>query len=385
VRKIRLYSSVGQMALALAGFVAVCVLLESEGLASWANHLEIGPLRTAAVPVTGAVAKAMHPLGVYRVRDETLDNLARVGWSDDVARVAAVNAPAVAVASNSGGSAAARAGANLAKAPTPATLGAETPLVREVPRLTALPPLPPLDAGKTRVVALAGDSMMAVGLSSELMREAAGDTHLKIVKAFRSGTGLARPEVFDWMTEYPAMIGAEKPDVVLVAIGANDGQGFVVEGKVLPFGSEGWAKVYQQRVADYLAMVGAGGARVVWVGLPPMRAAGYDDKMAAINKISYTVVSQSPTASWWNPVSFVGDEMGRYREYAPNGKNGNMRLRQADGVHLSDEGASLLTGALLKWLDPPAAVSANAPVVAAAPAPPVLVKPKKKGRRASRG
>jgi hypothetical protein len=374
---------VGQLALTMAGFVVVCVLLESEGLASWANHLEIGPLRTVAVPVTEAVAKALRPLGVYRLRDGTLDNLARVGWSDDVARVAAVNLAtgASAPASGNGGAAA------VAKAPTPSALGAETPLVRDVPRVTSLLPLLPVEAGKTRVVALAGDSMMAVGFSSELMREAANDPHLRIVKAFRSGTGLARPEVFNWMTEYPAMLGAEKPDVVLVAIGANDGQGFVENGKVLAFGSEGWAKVYQARVASYLAMVSAGGARVVWVGLPPMRVASYDDKMATINKIAYTVVSQSPGAVWWNPVSYVGDEMGRYREYGASAGGGSVRLRQADGVHLSDEGAGLLTGVLLKWLDPPA--QGSGVVAAAMPAPTVGIAPvakaRKRGRKAVHG
>ena len=382
MRKILIYNTVSQLALTMAGFAAVCVLLESEGLASWANHLEIGRLRTVAVPATAAVARALHPLGVFQLRDGTLDNLARVGWSDDAARVAAVNAPA----NHDGPVADGSTAKTLAKAPTPATLGANTPVVRDVPRVTSLTPLPPVEAGKTRVVALAGDSMMAVGLSSELMREAANDPRLRIVKAFRSGTGLARPEVFDWMTEYPAMLGAEKPDVVLVAIGANDGQGFVVDGKVLAFGSEGWSKVYQQRVADYLAMVGAGGARVVWVGLPPMRSASYDDKMAAINKVAYTVVSQSPGAVWWNPVSYVGDEAGRYREYSATG---NVRLRQADGVHLSDEGAGLLTGALLKWLDPPAAASvvAATPGTAPVPTPAVAVahKAKKRGRRPARG
>jgi len=102
------------------------------------------------------------------------------------------------------------------------------------------------------------------------------------------------------MDEYPAMIGAEKPDVVIVAIGANDGQGFVVDGKVLPYGSEGWQKVYQDRLASYLAMVSSSGARVVWVGLPPMRIPVYNQKIAAINRIAYTVVSQSPQAIWWN-------------------------------------------------------------------------------------
>ena len=89
MRKILIYNTVSQLALTMAGFAAVCVLLESEGLASWANHLEIGPLRTVAVPATAAVARALHPLGVFQLRDGTLDNLARVGWSDDAARVAA--------------------------------------------------------------------------------------------------------------------------------------------------------------------------------------------------------------------------------------------------------------------------------------------------------
>jgi hypothetical protein len=195
--------------------------------------------------------------------------------------------------------------------------------------------------------------MMAVGLSATLLRQAAGNKDLHMIKAFRSGTGLARPEVFNWMDEYPAMIGAEKPDVVIVAIGANDGQGFVVDGKVLPYGSEGWQKVYQDRLASYLAMVSSSGARVVWVGLPPMRIPVYNQKIAAINRIAYTVVSQSPQATWWNPVAYVGDDSGGFREFAtlPNGQS--MRLRATDGIHLSDEGAGLLTNVLMKWLDPP--------------------------------
>jgi hypothetical protein len=195
--------------------------------------------------------------------------------------------------------------------------------------------------------------MMAVGLSAVLMRQAAGSKDLRIVKAFRSGTGLARPEVFNWMDEYPAMLGAERPDVVIVAIGANDGQGFVVDGKVLAYGSEDWRRVYQDRLASYLAMVGATGARVLWMGLPPMRAPSYDEKIATINRIAYTVVSQQPNAAWFNPVSYVGDDAGRFREFVTLGNGKTMRIRSADGIHLSDEGAGLLTHDLMKWLVPP--------------------------------
>ncbi|MGA2888513.1 MAG: DUF459 domain-containing protein [Terracidiphilus sp.] len=362
-----------QLVLVVAGFVAAVVLLESDGLASWANHLEIGPLRMIAVPATTAVQQALHPLRVTVVRERALEELARFGWSDDAALLAktANTAGPHGPVLTSGCTISTSANAPTAGLNSP-PLGAQAtilpPILKDLPRTTELAPLPPVEPGKRRVVALAGDSMMAVGLSATLTRQAAGNKNLRIVKAFRSGTGLARPEVFNWMDEYPAMLGAEKPDVVIVAMGANDGQGFVVDGKVLPYGSEEWRKVYQERVANYLAMVGAGGARVVWVGLPPMRVAVYDEKIAGINRIAYSVVSQSPRAVWWNPVPYVGDEAGKFREFVTLANGRTMRLRAADGIHLSDEGAGLLTTVLLKWLDPPVQTASGGAVGQVQPA-----------------
>jgi hypothetical protein len=390
------------MFLAVAGFLVAIVLLESDGLASWANHLEIGPLRTVAVPVTAAVQKTLQPLGVAAVRDHALEALARVGWTDDAALLAkaanssrACDLPGVPTSASANSpnltsTPGVGSGANTpdrgAHNPFLNAPGGRTPLLGAVPKTTALAPLLPVEPGKQRVVVLAGDSMMAVGLSAELMREAAGNKNLRIVKAFRSGTGLARPEVFNWMDEYPAMLGKVKPDVVIVAIGANDGQGFVVERKVLPYGSEDWRKVYQERIAEFLAMVEEGGPRVVWVGLPPMRGHIYDEKINDLNRITYTVVSQSPQATWWNPVSYVGDDAGKYREFVTLDDGNTIKIRSSDGIHLSDEGAGLLTSVLLKWLDPPAQTAngdtaAPAPAVQARPA----AKPKPHARRKAKG
>ena len=242
------------------------------------------------------------------------------------------------------------------------------PLAASVPRATALAPLPPVKSGRPRVVALAGDSMMAVGLSATLMRQAVGDKNLRIVKAFRSGTGLARPDFFNWMDEYPAMLGSETPQVVIVAIGANDGQGFVVDGKVQAFGTDDWRTTYQSRVADYLAMVESTGARVVWVGLPPMRSSAFNEKVAMINRIAYSIVSQDPRAVWWNSAPFVADESGGFREFASLSDGKTMRLRAEDGIHFSDDGAGVIASILMKWLDPPIEAAGNGPVPAR-PAP----------------
>jgi len=387
------------MAMVIVGFLVVIVLLESDGLASWANHLEIGPLRTVAVPVTAAVQKTLHPLGVAAIRDRALEALARVGWTDDAALLAkAANPPRTCDMPGAAGCATSASANTPNPASTPGTgsgantpdhsmhnpilnaPGARTPLLGDVPRTTVLTPLPPVEPGKPRVVVLTGDSMMAVGLSAELMREAAGDKNLRIIKAFRSGTGLARPEVFNWMDEYPAMLGEVKPDVVIVAIGANDGQGFVVDGKVLPYGSEDWRKVYQERIAEFLAMVEEGGPRVVWVGLPPMRGHIYDEKITDLNRITYTVVSQSPQATWWNPISYVGDDAGKYREFVTLDGGQTIKIRSSDGIHLSDEGAGLLTSVLLKWLDPPAK-TANGAAAAPSEAPAVQARPAVKHKK----
>jgi hypothetical protein len=361
MQNIKLTHPIRQMFLALAGFVAVIALLESEGLANWADRLEPGPLRSLAAPAADALNGIVQPLGLSALRGRALDIAAQAGWSDDAVRLAHSRKPAalpsVPAATQSG------------HGPTPRLAAAAVaPLAPGVPRNTTLSPLVPVEQGKPRVVALVGDSMMAVGLSATLMRQAAYDPHLKFVKAFRSGTGLARPDVFNWMDEYPAMVGPEKPDVVIVAIGANDGQGFVVDGNVQLFGTAEWRKTYQSRVADFLAMVESGGARVVWVGLPPMRMDAYNARIAVINRIVYTVVSHDPRATWWNSAAYVADEAGGFREFASLRNGTTVRLRNPDGIHLSDEGAGLMSSVLVNWLDPPLQTALRPSP--AAPAPP---------------
>jgi len=355
----------------MAGFALTIVLLESEALNHWAQQLEVTDAANFAARVTGKLDQMLHPLNIYWVRRAALADLDRLGWTDDPARLAAAQKAFAPVVPTSGESCAAntnvpqnsarRARADLSQ-PPPVTIA------QSIPSKTPLPPLPPVAKSQPRILALAGDSMMAVGLSDILLRETAGDANVRVIKAFRSGTGLARPDVFDWTQEYPAMVGSEHPDAVIVAIGANDGQGFVKDGKVLAFGSDAWVKVYESRVATFLRLLTEDGATVVWVGLPPMKSAQYNQKVAEINRIAYSVVSHYPNAIWWNPASLIGDKTGDYREFVTAVDGHTTRLRAPDGIHFSDEGAMLLSPPLMDWLNaPPAAITAqitppNAPV-----------------------
>lgn len=343
------YNSLRQLAAVMAGFAVSIMLLESEALATWAERLDVGPMRTRAVQVTTALHRTLQPLGIERIRQQSLDGLDRLGWADDPARLLEARERYLL----SGSASPCTAMAHAPKSEGPQVNVAEIPVVSAVPRSTALAPLPPPAPGQPRVVALVGDSMMAVGLSDMLLRQTAGEQNVRVIKAFKSGTGLARPDVFDWVQEYPAMIGTDKPDAVIVAIGANDGQGFVESGKTLAYGSDAWVKAYQQRVADFLALLTQNGARVVWVGLPPMKSGAYNQRAVEINRIAYSIVSQNPQATWWNPQPFIGDEAGSFRELLTASDGKATRIRQADGIHLSDEGAALLTPELIRWLNVP--------------------------------
>jgi hypothetical protein len=82
-----------------------------------------------------------------------------------------------------------------------------------------------------------------------------------------------------------------------------------------------------------------------------MKHEGYKRKIEEINRIAYTEVSLRPQVSWFNSTPYIGDAAGNFREFltSPDGKI--VRIRAADGIHLSDKGAALLTSDLMRWID----------------------------------
>jgi lysophospholipase L1-like esterase len=398
-----LLANTTQIAFGLAGFIIAIVLLDSAGLSQWAERLDVGPLRAIAAPATQHIDAHLRPLGVDEIRPRLIATLGRFGWSDDPAALAAAHqsntevwpfaspppppalppaviaviappppppsphpAPAPAAAKTASQTPqkpalqAATVIINNPPASPPGASGTLAPtlaIATTLPSLTPLPPLGPISPGHPRQVALVGDSMMAVGLSAVLLRTTATDPKLHIVKAFRSGTGLARPDVFDWFSEYPAMIGSNHPDVVIVAIGANDAQGYVdASGQTLAFGSDAWIASYRNRVTEFMNMLNSTGRHIIWIGLPPMKSPAYAAHIGEINRITYTVVSAYPNAVWWNPTPYIGSPDGSFRDLGtvetPTGHRTIAHLRADDGIHLSDDGASLLTEILLPAIEP---------------------------------
>jgi hypothetical protein len=199
-------------------------------------------------------------------------------------------------------------------------------------------------------VLLLGDSD-AVGLAGALGRQLAGQVLTTVAK---SASGLARPDFFDWPAAMSAALVRSRPKVVVVVIGANDGQGLRrrdgtwVVGHAPTVGDAAWKAEYSKRVAAAMDSLSADGRLVVWVGVANhpgratrgrlsiqdgvVRAAAAARRGRVVYVDTWTLLS-APDGSYTTSVVDPADR--RYK-----------RVRSTDGFHLNMAGVRILAGAV---------------------------------------
>lgn len=200
-------------------------------------------------------------------------------------------------------------------------------------------------------IALVGDSLMAVSLAPNLNRELKKLGVTKVIQAYRSATGLSRPDHFNWMTEYPKLLAGQSPKIIICTIGSNDAQGFQVGNKVYQFGQPEWSAEYTKRLESFLMMLQAQNAQVYWVTLPKMRNPAFDAKIQALNKLVANRLENQDRITLVSPNAILSPENPNvYVEYARDSKSGQEQLRTEDGIHLSDAGGRKLALGVIAYL-----------------------------------
>jgi hypothetical protein len=215
--------------------------------------------------------------------------------------------------------------------------------------ISAMAPIAPSDSMSHGYIALTGDSMMAVSLGPHLAKLIEKNSSSKIIRAYKSGTGLSRPDVFNWLQEYPKFLAGKNPGLVICAIGANDAQGFEVNKKVIPFGSPAWDEEYSKRAESFIQLMLKNGAKVYWVLLPHMRSPVYSQKMQNLNGFLQEKFKNIPNLVFISPDALmVGKPVQSYVEFSPGVNQKMDRLRGDDGIHYSEMGGQRLAQGL--WL-----------------------------------
>ncbi len=383
--------NLARMALTIASALLVGLIVEADGLRVWADRLTVGLLRDMAQPATRRWADLTHPLHLNVLRQWALQGkeelsaaMLALPRSDQAQPAAVVEQESVPVHAQGAGRVVAfrndegstersrtdeaslgpviasttapvakREAASAVRSSSATAMdNAELAMLARPVRVSASVTLqlPPLDLTREVQVALAGDSMMAVGLAPTLTRGLATEKNVHLLRAYRSGTGLARPEVLDWLVEYPRMLGANKPDIVICAIGGNDAQNVQVGKQVLQFGSPQWNDFFRQRLTAYLDMLTCDHARVLWLAMPVMKAATFSQKMDQINAVARATVAQYPGVTWLDVNTALGYAQDGFHQFRTDERGRLIKLRADDGIHLTDDGAAYLLSPVRDWL-----------------------------------
>jgi hypothetical protein len=207
---------------------------------------------------------------------------------------------------------------------------------------------------------VAGDSLVVVPGQS-IVRAAGASPVIEPVGGVdgRIATGLERPDVFNWFTYFPERMRALRPDVVVLAFGANDDHGYMTglpKGVAIDgFDTPSWRKEYARRVGGVMNAITRTGAFVVWIGLPITRSEAQTLRFDAINAIVNAEARKRPGRAVYVDTynAFAASATGGYTEYIddPGGSGRVIKVRAADGVHFEREGGDIIARQVLKELN----------------------------------
>lgn len=330
-------------AVALTVFLAVSVLLQSEALVEWTRQWEPSARQAVAQGITSGLNQLTSAVGLVwprRLIDSASSAAAEaVGLksTDDWGRVEAF-AGAEAVGTEAEPLADPLDDIDLPPLPAPESSESEP---------TAGPP-PSNDSLGT--VLLAGDSLIAGGLATALSRTLARRGDLRAVHAFRIGSGLSHPELFDWAAEVPPLIAREDPRLVICSLGANDAVAIRDGDKVLRFGDPEWKREYQRRVIALMRALSGQGARVLWLGLPPMRDQRFSRRAEVLNRLFSEAADRVPRVEYLEVGMLLSGPDQQYATFGKRSDGQRAKLRLDDGIHYSPAGARAIARWVMDWV-----------------------------------
>ena len=208
-----------------------------------------------------------------------------------------------------------------------------------------LPPLLPATATSPLRVLEIGDSL-GIDLGDQLQSQLDANGLARTSMAAVGDSGLSNEAYFNWPAHLAGLLATDRPQVVVIFVGANDDQGIDVDGVASAPGTLAWVFDYAERVDDLLREATGAGARVIWVGMPPMENPDLNVAIQREDVIYERETERFPGALYMSSAPVLGNASGLY--LATGDVSGQqVSLRTNDGVHLTPAGAGLLAHAVI--------------------------------------
>ena len=324
----------------LAGLAcfAVWLLFDAPTLLHSAQAGPLGTRRSVAISVLRPVADVSEALGLSHVvggADRVIGHTAKAGSGVLQVEGLPLHPRRVAPDRRSG-----RRRLPVAPPPTAAT---------PVTAPDGLAPLAAPTASAPLRLLVVGDSL-GIDFGQPLVNDLASTDVVSAVLDGHIDTGLARPDYFDWQSELQGDLARYQPQVVVVFIGANDPQNFIDGSSALTYGTPAWNAAYAKRVGTFMEEASAAGARVLWIGMPPMADPVLNAKMEAVNAIDQDQAALHRGVSYLASWSVLSDPQGRYATFLPDASGSEVQIREPDGTHLAPSGAQRLSQAAMAFM-----------------------------------
>jgi uncharacterized protein len=200
--------------------------------------------------------------------------------------------------------------------------------------------------GQPLKVWMAGDSLM--GTVSESFGALTGSNPaVNVTTDVQIGTGLARPDVYNWPSAVSGELATVNPDVVVLMFGANDDQDMEIGSHRVVIGTDPWRAEYARRVSQLMALAATGRRQVIWVGIPAVKRPRLNQTKDAINAAVRTMAPQYPGVTFIDANPVFDGPGGSYITFINNAGGQPVKVRESDGIHFTLAGANRLTPLIL--------------------------------------
>lgn len=204
------------------------------------------------------------------------------------------------------------------------------------------------EPGDMRHILVIGDAIGG-GLGAGLQRMAEQQGSYDVTIRFNEESGFARPEVYDWAATIPKIVEGKDYDIIVVLIGSNDRQQIRAGNSRLAFNSPDWIAAYTAQLDKVLDALHATGARIYWIGQPPMANAGYDEAMRTVSALQKDR-AEAKGAVYLDMRPFFASADGNYADSGPDDTGTVRRLRGRDGISFFKQGNNRMGQIVLEAL-----------------------------------
>jgi hypothetical protein len=203
-------------------------------------------------------------------------------------------------------------------------------------------------------VSIYGDSL-AAGFG-DLLKSNLDRQGVTTFLATKGSSGLSQPGFFDWPNHLNVWVPQENADVIVIGLGANDGQDVKVDGVSYSPQDPEWSIEYERRVTELVTVVTSEGRSLVWVGTPDGKGKAFRANLAILRTATKNAIDAARAngtdvvyLDTWS--LFLGLD-GNYSQYVIDPSDGERKKsRDGDGFHLSLVGNKILAAAINDAVD----------------------------------